>query len=97
MYPRLSVFVAKAYWYGRWQVLSSITTLAWKPSWQSLLANGTVNNPAHPPNNLTGIVYGACLTLLGTVPALIGYLCEGDYYYIKAGNDLLAMNKTTCT
>lgn len=40
------------------QVLNAITTLAWKPEWQSLLANGTVNNPASPPNNLTGIVYG---------------------------------------
>ncbi|KAH8100222.1 d-4,5 unsaturated-glucuronyl hydrolase-like protein [Cristinia sonorae] len=32
------------------------TDLAWNPSWQSLLSNGTVNNPAQ--NNLTGIVYG---------------------------------------
>ncbi|EMD34410.1 glycoside hydrolase family 88 protein [Gelatoporia subvermispora B] len=32
------------------------TELAWRPQWQSLLANGTVNNPEH--NNLTGIVYG---------------------------------------
>ena len=30
--------------------------LAWRPSWQSLLANGTVNKPAN--NYLTGIVYG---------------------------------------
>ncbi|KAI0082871.1 d-4,5 unsaturated-glucuronyl hydrolase-like protein [Panus rudis PR-1116 ss-1] len=37
-------------------IIKSMTALAWKPSWQSLLANGTVNNPAH--NNLTGIVYG---------------------------------------
>jgi hypothetical protein len=29
----------------------------WKPDWQSLLSNGTVNNPQL--NNLTGIVYGA--------------------------------------
>lgn len=34
-----------------------MTNLAWRPEWQSLLANGTVNNPA--ANNLTGIVYGA--------------------------------------
>jgi hypothetical protein len=40
------------------QILADTTTLAWKPEWQSLLSNGTVNNPASPPNNLTGIVYG---------------------------------------
>jgi hypothetical protein len=40
-------------------LLNAVTALAWKPSWQSLLSNGTVNNPANPPNNLTGIVYGA--------------------------------------
>ncbi|KAH9915798.1 glycoside hydrolase family 88 protein [Epithele typhae] len=32
------------------------TRLAWAPTWQSLLSNGTVNNPQH--NNLTGIIYG---------------------------------------
>jgi hypothetical protein len=37
-------------------LLGSITTLAWRPSWQSLLSNGTVNWPAG--NLLTGIVYG---------------------------------------
>ncbi|KAJ6582824.1 glycoside hydrolase family 88 protein [Mycena sp. CBHHK59/15] len=36
-------------------LLSHITTLAWKPSWESLLSNGTVNWPAN--NLLTGIVY----------------------------------------
>jgi len=48
---------------SRWQtaalnILSANAQFAWKPEWASLLANGTVNNPAHPPNNLTGIVYG---------------------------------------
>ncbi|GBE82687.1 d-4,5 unsaturated -glucuronyl hydrolase-like protein [Sparassis crispa] len=38
------------------QVLRDNTELAWRPAWQSLLANGTVNNPAG--ENLTGIVYG---------------------------------------
>ncbi|KAJ7063537.1 glycoside hydrolase family 88 protein [Mycena amicta] len=37
-------------------LLNSITTLAWAPTWQSLLSNGTVNLPAN--NFLTGIVYG---------------------------------------
>ncbi|KAF8520149.1 glycoside hydrolase family 88 protein [Hysterangium stoloniferum] len=39
-------------------LLNSVTELAWKPSWQSLLSNGTVNNRASTPNNLTGTVYG---------------------------------------
>lgn len=38
------------------QLLGVNTKLAWRPAWQSLLANGTVNNPEG--NNLTGIVYG---------------------------------------
>ncbi|KAJ8522614.1 hypothetical protein ONZ45_g780 [Pleurotus djamor] len=37
-------------------ILEKITRLAWRPEWQSLLANGTV---AKPSNNFnTGIVYG---------------------------------------
>ncbi|EPQ58555.1 d-4,5 unsaturated-glucuronyl hydrolase-like protein [Gloeophyllum trabeum ATCC 11539] len=40
------------------KLLSDNTAFAWKPEWQSLLSNGTVNNPASPPNNLTGIIYG---------------------------------------
>ncbi|KAJ3564120.1 hypothetical protein NP233_g8509 [Leucocoprinus birnbaumii] len=38
------------------ELLANITKLAWDPSWQSLLSNGTVNKPAN--NFLTGIVYG---------------------------------------
>ncbi|KZT11587.1 glycoside hydrolase family 88 protein [Laetiporus sulphureus 93-53] len=38
------------------ELLRNNTALAWRPAWQSLLANGTVNNPEG--NNLTGIVYG---------------------------------------
>ncbi|KAK0227953.1 glycoside hydrolase family 88 protein [Armillaria fumosa] len=37
-------------------ILNDITSLAWDPSWESLLANGTVNKPAN--NYLTGTVYG---------------------------------------
>lgn len=40
------------------QILSNTTAAFWKPEWESLLSNGTVNNPASPPNNLTGIIYG---------------------------------------
>ncbi|SJL04828.1 uncharacterized protein ARMOST_08199 [Armillaria ostoyae] len=38
------------------KILNDITSLAWDPSWESLLANGTVNKPGK--NYLTGTVYG---------------------------------------
>ncbi|KAK0492186.1 glycoside hydrolase family 88 protein [Armillaria luteobubalina] len=38
------------------KILNDITSLAWDPSWESLLANGTVNKPGN--NYLTGTVYG---------------------------------------
>jgi hypothetical protein len=60
---------------GAFTILNNITTLAWKPSWQSLLSNGTVNWPAD--NFLTGIVYG-------------------DYYFIRAGNQLVTMGLASC-
>lgn len=40
------------------QLLNNVTQLAWDPSWQSLLSNGTVNEPAN--NQLTGTAYGLC-------------------------------------
>ncbi|KAH8118301.1 d-4,5 unsaturated-glucuronyl hydrolase-like protein [Phellopilus nigrolimitatus] len=40
------------------QILANTTGSFWKPDWQSLLSNGTVDNPGNPPNNDTGIVYG---------------------------------------
>ncbi|PPQ65306.1 hypothetical protein CVT24_011433 [Panaeolus cyanescens] len=60
---------------GAFTILNNITTLAWRPSYQSLLSNGTVNRPAN--NFLTGIVYG-------------------DYYYIRAGNELVNMGLASC-
>ncbi|EIW60767.1 d-4,5 unsaturated-glucuronyl hydrolase-like protein [Trametes versicolor FP-101664 SS1] len=57
------------------KMLNANTKLAWRPEWQSLLANGTVNNPVQ--NNLTGIVYG-------------------DYFFIKAGNELVSRGLTRC-
>jgi len=44
------------------QILGNITTFAWKPSWQSLLSNGTVNKPKN--NFCTGIVYGSCFLFI---------------------------------
>ncbi|THH21079.1 hypothetical protein EW146_g411 [Bondarzewia mesenterica] len=40
------------------KILTDTTVAFWKPTWQSLLANGTVNNHGTAGNNLTGIVYG---------------------------------------
>jgi len=40
------------------QLLSNTTVSYWKPDWQSLLSNGTVNNVNSPPINNTGIIYG---------------------------------------
>ncbi|PCH38423.1 glycoside hydrolase family 88 protein [Wolfiporia cocos MD-104 SS10] len=57
------------------KLLRDNTALAWRPEWQSLLANGTVDNPQG--NNLTGIVYG-------------------DYFFVKAGNDLIKLGEAPC-
>lgn len=38
------------------KVLHDNVKFAWKPTWDSLLANGTVNNPVG--SNMTGIIYG---------------------------------------
>ncbi|KAG5647187.1 hypothetical protein DXG03_001146 [Asterophora parasitica] len=65
----------KAYTDAAIGLLRNVTRLAWNPSWQSLLSNGTVNLPAN--NKLTGTVYG-------------------DYYYIKAGNELIARDLLKC-
>lgn len=67
---------ANSYTKAAIDILNNITHLAWKPSWQSLLSNGTVNKPAN--NQLTGTVYG-------------------DYYYIKAGNELIMRGLAKCT
>lgn len=42
------------------KLLSNTINLAWREesNWDSLLSNGTVNNPGNPPNNNTGIIYG---------------------------------------
>lgn len=56
-------------------ILRDITNLAWRPEWESLLSNGTMNFPAN--NTLTGIVYG-------------------DYYFIRAGNELKELGLTSC-
>ncbi|KAF8352269.1 Six-hairpin glycosidase-like protein [Amanita rubescens] len=38
------------------KIINPMIALAWRPSWQSLLANGTVNEPGN--NSMTGTVYG---------------------------------------
>lgn len=39
------------------KILNDTTIAFWAHTWQSLLSNGTVNNPAMPPNNMTGTIY----------------------------------------
>ncbi|KAF8308232.1 glycoside hydrolase family 88 protein [Clavulina sp. PMI_390] len=56
-------------------LLSGISNLGWKPTWDSILSNGTANYPA--ASYQTGLVYG-------------------DYYYVKAGNDLIANGFVGC-
>ena len=49
-----------------------------------------------PANNfLTGIVYGNNSPFLRVTGKLNAHL--GDYYYIKAGNDLISMSLAKCT
>jgi hypothetical protein len=74
------------------QILNNITTLAWKPAWQSLLSNGTVDEPEQ--NVGTGIVYG---------PSIRGFIFQrlfdfslGDYYFLRAGNELVTMGLASC-
>lgn len=50
--------------------MDNITTLAWSPAWQSLLSNGTVNEPGH--NVGTGIVYG---------PSIRGFIFQRLFYF----------------
>ena len=42
------------------KIIDAVTHLAWKPSWQSLLHNGTVNNHYPSANSDTGTIYGMC-------------------------------------
>ncbi|KAF8308231.1 glycoside hydrolase family 88 protein [Clavulina sp. PMI_390] len=56
-------------------LLNGISNLGWKPTWDSLLSNGTANYPTG--SYQTGIVYG-------------------DYYYVKAGNDLISNGFISC-
>jgi hypothetical protein len=73
------------------KVLYDNAKFAWKPTWDSLLANGTVNNPAG--SNSTGIIYGKCYALCfkPTRSKVIG-----DYYFVQAGNTLVEMGLTSC-
>ena len=75
------------------QLLNNVTQLAWDPSWQSLLSNGTVNEPAN--NQLTGTAYGLCsLSLVSMafedLPTLRRLLLRPGWEWINLhGADLL--------
>lgn len=74
------------------EILQNVTSLAWNPSWQSLLSNGTVNWPAN--NFLTGIVYGKFTIEVFQDPLFTD--STGDYYYITAANKLVQMGLAEC-
>lgn len=69
-----------------------MTRLAWNPSWQSILSNGTVHWPAN--NYLTGTVYGKLLSKRERLALTVSM--TGDYYYIKFANELVENNIVTC-
>ena len=77
------------------QILTNTTNKFWKPDFQSLLSNGTVNNPANPPNNDTGIVYGTPI-LFPFTPHKLTHRTTGDYYFITAGNELVRQGLASC-
>ncbi|KAL0070580.1 hypothetical protein AAF712_002419 [Marasmius tenuissimus] len=52
----LDSWEAEKWTWGAIGILESISKLAWNPTWDSLLSNGTVNWPGD--NYLTGVVYG---------------------------------------
>jgi hypothetical protein len=79
------------------QILNGISTLGWKPTWDSLLSNGTANFPSG--SYQTGIVYGdyyyiKVRLLIGVhtlLPALVVYagapirLCRTDHTHAMLG------------
>ena len=74
------------------KLLADTVDFSWKPSWQSLFSNGTVNKPAD--NYWTGIVYGR---KFAPVPNGALLMCAtADYYFVEAGNKLLEMGFTDC-
>ncbi|KAH8832001.1 glucuronyl hydrolase [Flagelloscypha sp. PMI_526] len=66
------------------QTMSKIIELAFNPSWDSLLSNGTVNWPLG--NMLTGTVYDPVFMEVDA----------GDYYFIKVGTELIKQGLGHC-
>ncbi|KAJ7273076.1 glycoside hydrolase family 88 protein [Mycena rebaudengoi] len=94
-------------------LLDRITTLAWAPSFHSLLSNGTVNKPAN--NFLTGTVYGLSFFQSGSPGSMSHFASlQGIITILKvnnlstpspfcvltvnaAGNELISMGLAKCS
>jgi len=69
---------------------------AWRPDWQPLFSNGTINKPAN--NYWTGIVYGKEFASVprDTSGGGIDSHNTADYYFVQSGNKLLEMGLADC-
>src|ERR1700733_79659 len=88
------------------QILSGISTLGWKPTWDSVLSNGTANYPNG--SYQTGIVYGDYYYIKvrlsfgisnSSAPRLIDRtpLTCSRLAFCQAGNDLIANGFVDCS
>ncbi|KAH9915796.1 glycoside hydrolase family 88 protein [Epithele typhae] len=69
--------------------------LAWAPTWQSLLSNGTVNTPKQ--NTLTGMVYGMQSSVVLPAELLTNCLAgRRRLLFITAGNTLVEKGLASC-
>jgi len=77
--------------------LADTVDFAWRPSWQTLFSNGTINKPTN--NYWTGIVYGKEFASVPSATRDDGAdsMITADYYFVEAGNKLLEMGLTDCT
>ena len=77
------------------KLLQDTVNFAWKPSWQPIFSNGTVNKPAD--NYWTGIVYGKEFAPVPTSARVVVLMVmTADYYFVESGNKLLEMGLTDC-
>jgi len=93
------------------QILSGISTLGWKPAWDSLLSNGTANYPNG--SYQTGIVYGDYYYIKVRQSSIRCYMCISNgnasslinqnpltcsrLAFCQAGNDLIANGFVDCS
>lgn len=74
--------------------MADTVDFAWRPDWQALFSNGTVNKPSN--NYWTGIVYGNEFASVRGTRVVLMYT-TADYYFLQSGNKLLEMGLAGCT